>query len=417
MSIKRRYEMALKSGHTSKTFIAIWVCMFLATFAVSVCNPSVPYLIKELVSVPDDPVKTEELTSTSIGVMLSINSVALVIGSLFGGFISDRVGHKKLILFAFSVLTFSFIIFILSQSLTLLFVASFLEMLGYYLASPSFIALVASSTSHSSRGKSYGVFNLSWIVAQIPGPLLGGYLAEIFGLKIPFYLSLLMTVMTVPFSLIVPKRGIYEKRFKENVECSENGESPLLMPLRITLFLFGLSFTINGLANGFLIAIINSYVIFNLQASTAEFGLVSSLASGLVQAIAQIPGGKLADKFGRKPLVLSSGLSIPLIPALALTRSIWGFIAVLGLICFIGNISSPAVSAWLMESVPSSRRASASGVTRMTNGVGMMMGPILGSYSWSSVGPIMSFAIAGLIFSVQLLPYLRIKETYAENKI
>ena len=72
--------------------------MFLATFAISISSPAIPYLIKELVSVPDDPAKTEELTSTGIGVMLSLSSIALVIGSLFGGFISGKAGRRKSVL-------------------------------------------------------------------------------------------------------------------------------------------------------------------------------------------------------------------------------------------------------------------------------------------------------------------------------
>jgi len=148
-------------AYASKTFVAIWICMFLATFATSISRPAVPYLIKELVLVPNDPAKTEELTSTGIGVVLALNSVAVVIGSFLGGFISDKIGRKRSILLAFTVLALGFIVFILSQSLVLLFSASFLEMLGYYLASPSFMALVADFTSRSSRGKSYGIFNLS----------------------------------------------------------------------------------------------------------------------------------------------------------------------------------------------------------------------------------------------------------------
>lgn len=72
--------------------------------------------------------------------------------------------------------------------------------------------------------------------------------------------------------------------------------------------------------------------------------------------------------------------------------------------------------AWLMESVPSSRRASTSGITRMANGIGMTVGPILGSYSWSSLGAVTSFATAGLIFGIQFIPYLKVKETHVINQ-
>jgi len=159
----------------------------------------------------------------------------------------------------------------------LLFTASFLEMLGYCLANPSFIALIADYTPHSSRGKGYGIFNLSWITAQIPAPILGGYLAELLGLKIPFYLSLLVAIATIPFSLMVPRQVHKEEILNENTNCTEDNDSLPPMPLRTVLTLFTMSYLISGLANGFVNALINSYVIFDLRASTAEFGLVSSL--------------------------------------------------------------------------------------------------------------------------------------------
>ena len=83
-------------------------------------------------------------------------------------------------------------------------------------------------------------------------------MAELFGLKIPFYLSFFIAVMTIPFSLVIPTVIHKEKTFEENVNCLENEHSSLLMPLRIVLFLFIVSNLINGLANGFASALINS---------------------------------------------------------------------------------------------------------------------------------------------------------------
>lgn len=196
---------------------------------------------------------------------------------------------------------------------------------------------------------------------------------------------------------------------------SKDDQSASLMPFKTVLSLFGIAFIINGLANGAFSAIMRPYVMFNLQASTTEFGLVNSLGFGLVTAIVQIPGGKLADKFGRKPLVLSSSLAIPFFLALAFTRNIWQFVLIAGIICTVGNISAPAIDAWLMDSVPKSKRASVSGVINTINGVGMVVGPIIGSYLWNSMGAIVSFAATGLVFSFQLPAYLKIKETHVKG--
>ncbi len=403
-------------SYSSKFFLVLWACMFLATFTTSLVSSPIPYLVEKLVEVPGDPEKTEEATSFGIGIVLALNSVALIVGSFLGGFIADIIGRKKAIIFAFTVLASSFVVFYFSHDIILLFAASFMEMLGFYLANPSFKALIADFTSRSSRGTSYGIFNLSWIIAQIPGPVLGGLIADTSGLKIPFIFSLSMSLVAIVFSLLISKeQPKMEKMIATNGSCSEDDESTSLMPLKTVLLLFGIANIINGLANGVFSAVMYPYVMFNLQASTTEFGLVSSLGFGLVTAIVQIPGGKLSDKYGRKPLVLSFLLAIPFIVALAFTTEIWQFILLLGAICAVGNIGSPAISAWLMDFVPKAKRASVSGVTTSVNGVGMTVGPMVGSYLWSSMGAIISFAVTGLIFSFQLLPYLKMKETHVKG--
>lgn len=401
-------------GYSSKVFMVLWACRFLATFTISLVSSPIPYLIEKFVEVPGDLEKTKEVTSFGIGIVLALNSVALIIGSSLGGYVADRFGRKKAIFLAFTILTSSFVVLYLSQDIMLLFVASFIEMLGFHLAAPSFTASIADLTSRSSRGTSYGVYNLSWIFSQILGPALGGLIADISGLKTPFLVSLLISFVATALSLLISKDT--GETIPTQVSSSEEDyEVDSVMPLKTVLQLFGIAFVINGVANGAFSAIMSPYVMYNLQASTTEFGLVSSLGFGLVAAIVQIPGGKLADKYGRKPLVLSSSIALPFIPALALTTNIWQFVLLLGVICAIGNISTPAVNAWLMDSLPKSKRASVYGVINTISGAGSIVGPLIGSYLWNSMGAIVSFAVTDLIFSLQLFAYLKMKETHLKR--
>jgi MFS family permease len=85
----------------------------------------------------------------------------------------------------------------------------------------------------------------------------------------------------------------------------------------------------------------------------------------------------------------------------------------MGGISAVGNISSPAISAWLMDLLAQDRRASVSGITQTVNGVGLSIGPITGSYVWNLTKPDAATpcGIAALIFAVQLPFYIMVKET------
>jgi DHA1 family tetracycline resistance protein-like MFS transporter len=98
---------------------------------------------------------------------------------------------------------------------------------------------------------------------------------------------------------------------------------------------------------------------------------------------------------------IASTLLIPLLP---LTKSLTQFICILALICFIGNLSNPAYSAWLMDYMPTKRRAGGFGLTGAAFGIGTIIGPIMGGILWAAFIPnaAIPFIIAATIFLLRI---------------
>ncbi|MGD0979385.1 MAG: hypothetical protein ABR962_09630 [Candidatus Bathyarchaeia archaeon] len=66
-----------------------------------------------------------------------------------------------------------------------------------------------------------------------------------------------------------------------------------------------------------------------------------------------------------------------------------------------------------MDLVPEQRRASASGITQTLNGVGLTVGPNVGSYVWNATKPdtVIPCGIAAIIFIASLPFYLMLQES------
>jgi len=395
-------------NYRSRIFLVLWTVNFLFTFSTNLIPTSRAYLTKAFVG------NAQTATMEALGILLSLGSAAATIGYFVGGFAADTMGRKKVVILSFAVLALGCALFVVAPNLNWLYLANFIEFFAAGFSSPAISALVADCSEQGSRGMAFGIFNLSWIASGVAAPLLAGSLAQFVNLHTPFLLALLVSVAGLFVSYLL--KG---KKTDEKAEMAGDGgeaqkaDSASRVGLGRIILIFGVANILNGLLNGFINPVLNGMLLFKLAAAPVEYGLVLSLSSSLVTGLVQIPGGKLADRFGRKPLVLFGFLGVPLVALLGFSSSLIDFSLILGGISAVGNISGPAISAWLMDLVPEQRRASASGITQTLNGVGLTVGPNVGSYVWNATKPdaMIPCGIAAIIFIASLPFYLTLQES------
>jgi MFS family permease len=151
------------------------------------------------------------------------------------------------------------------------------------------------------------------------------------------------------------------------------------------------------------------YLTAQLGASAAEAGLVLGLYS-IVSIGSNALGGWLADRVGRKPvMVVSITCTAVVIAAMGLVHDL-AWVAVLTLILgFVDPPFVPAARAAVADVVPSERRPRAYGLLGMAASVGWIVGPSVGA-GLSGLGFGILFLVAGAIiacYSVILLVGLR----------
>jgi len=403
-------EQGLFSGcYWSRNYLLLLAVVFLANFASSMVSGSaVFFLIKSLAVTP-------EATTEFIGVLISVSSLAMISGSFAGGFLADRVGKKLTIGLACLVLAPSLFFYSVVTSMFLVVLAYFTQMFAMYLFQPAFTAFVADLSRLSSRGKAFGGFNLFWMISTVPAPLIGGILVDRVGLRFPFMIGSAVAVvgLVVSFGLVNVSGKVVPLGQVSDIQAVEKAP----MPLAKVLWLFGAIALLTGLANGLGGPLIRDFPIYKLSVDATQLGLIFSLGSGLATALVQVPGGFLADKFGRKPLMLASLLGAPFVIGLAFTGSLFQFILVsVGLFAF-GNLGSPAYQAWLMELVHDARRAKVWGLTNAVMGVGWFFGPFLSTWLWQTEAWVaMPFIAAAIPWVLQVPPILKLVETKTRGK-
>lgn len=396
-------------GFASRNFRLLFVIVFFTTFAsVMVSSSAVIFLVKSLAVTPS-------ATAASIGVLVSVSSVAMILGNFAGGFLADRVGRKRTIGLACLVLAPSLFVYVVVSSVFFVMVVYFVHMFAVSLFQPAFTAFVADLSRLSSRGKAFGHFNLFWIGSTVPAPLVGGFLVDSVGLRFPFMVASLVAVVGLVASLrlVGVSGGVSSGDKVSDDESAGKG----FMSFRSVLLLFGSIGVLSGLANGLLGPLTRDFPIYRLNADATTLGLVVSLGSGLATVLVQIPGGRLTDRFGRKPLMLFSLLGTPFVVGLAFTVSIAEFIVVSAGVFAFGNVAAPAYQAWLMELVGEERRAKVMGFVNALTGVGTFFGPFISTWLWETQSWVaVPFIVAALPWLLQIPPILKLRETKTREK-
>jgi len=206
------------------------------------------------------------------------------------GILSEVYGRRMFILAGLLTGVFASLLYLLSLNTLLLIFARLIHGFGVAMYIPAVNALVADRSSEDRRGESIGWLQTTLMLGFFAGPAVGGYVAEIYGAKNVFLLSLAFSIISLLFSLFsVEKNGRGHLKY--------NFKFPAGMLTFYSLMFVGTAVT-SSLA---LFAL--PFYAPEIQISESQTGvIVSSLF--LFSALSRVPAGVLSDRFGRKAGVI-----------------------------------------------------------------------------------------------------------------
>ena len=154
-----------------------------------------------------------------------------------------------------------------------------------------------------------------------------------------------------------------------------------------------------------------------LGGSAATVGFIS-FVSMITQSLVQLPGGYLADKYGRKMLIstMTFGVAVSyLFYAIATSWHMILFGAILNSLCMIYG---PALNAIVADSVPKERRGMGFSIMNLINSVSTTPAPLIAGWLFTRMGLIPSMRLgygifAGAFFVAGIIRF-RLTETLSE---
>ncbi len=114
---------------------------------------------------------------TQVGLIFGLFSISSVVGSAFGGALTDRLGRKRMLIFGLIVSAFTSLFMGLVESFTVFFGVIVLVGAFANVAGPAQQAMVADLLPEAQRAQGFGILRIMANLAVTVGPAIGGLLA------------------------------------------------------------------------------------------------------------------------------------------------------------------------------------------------------------------------------------------------
>ena len=275
------------------------VCVFCTAFGVSQLAPILPLYFHDL------GVKTPEAMSLWSGLATGATYIIVCLAAPFWGRVADKKGRKITlirssfgmalcnILIAFQTTPEGVVLIRLIQGLVS----------GFYSAS---ITLIASESPIERTGWALGLLASANLAGSLIGPLLGGYIADTFGIRNDFIIvGALMGLAGVLATIFIHENYVPQpnpeklslRKLKEQIP-----EFNSIVALCVASFIYAICIMS-------LQPVISVYIKGIVPSDTENLAFIAGAvfsAMGIAQLMSSSPLGKLVDKIGpRKVLVVS----------------------------------------------------------------------------------------------------------------
>ncbi len=354
--------------------------------------------------------------------VISAFALMRIIGALPSGRLVDRVGERRMIAFGIAIVATSSVLAGFSGSFAQLIILRGVGGLGSAMFSVGAQTLLLRCVPSGLRGRATGLYTGGFLLGGISGPAIGGLVAA-WSLRAPFFIYGGMLLVPAAIALVVLRdipRGAADHEARAQRPLAE-----IVAAVRSRAYRAAAS---ANLADGFAVMGVRSAIVplfvRDVLHEPATWTGIGFLVVAALNAATLLPGGRVADTLGRRPVIvagcLTSGASMVM---LALLPGLWGFLialAVLGLGSGLLDVAPAAMIGDLLGG-GSGRGDSGRGTSRqggtvvasfqMAGDIGTVSGPVAVGFLVDSVSYSAAFALAAAVLGLAAVAGLFAPET------
>lgn len=385
-----------------------WFGCFLTGASISLVVPFMPIFVEQL------GVKGDQVAFYS-GLAISVSAISAAFVSPIWGILADKYGRKPMMIRAGLAMTITMGGLAIVPNVFWLLFLRFLNgvFTGFV---PNATALIASQVPKDRSGYALGTLSTGVVAGTLTGPFVGGFIAEIFGIRNVFllvgsflFLAAILTILFIKenFQPVPKEKALLTKELFTSVKY------PFLL---INLFLTSFVIQFAAQSIGPILALYvrdlgqKENLLFVSGLIVSSMGFSSMMSAGIM--------GKLGDKVGNhRLLVLAQGYSVCIYLLCANATSPFQ----LGIYRFLFGLGTgaliPGVNALLSKMTPKVGISRVFAFNQVFFYLGGVIGPLAGSavagqFGYHSVfyATALCVALSCLFNLIQFRTLLKVKE-------
>jgi multidrug resistance protein len=413
-------------GLNNKKILAlVFLTVFLDLVGFGIIIPIQPFYAEKLGASPS--------TVTLLGASFSL--MQFLFGS-FWGRLSDRVGRRPVMLLSIACASIGYLIFGLSESLTVLFLARMLAGFGSANIGAA-QAIIADCTPPESRAKGMGLIGAAFGLGFIFGPALGGFLGQV-GLSVPAYAAAALGFINFIFAFTSLPETCPQKtgETQKVTEVHRPGFSWIALKhaarhinvpqLFLIYFLYISAFSMMEQVLGLFIEAIwhpaglGGELAVRAKSSAADTAYVLIMVGVAATIVQGGLIGRLVKKFGERRLLISGitivGMALVVAPLIGKTgffplMILWG-----GFLAMGSGLTNPSLSSLLSQSVNKDEQGGVLGLGQSLAALGRVIGPSLAGVLFER-GVAIPFWVGSVVVFASVLVAVSLKVKSAGSSI
>lgn len=339
-------------------------------------------------------------TATGIGLIGSIQMIAMATVQIPGGYLADKYGRKWLISTMTFLAALARIFYVYAPTWEWIIIGAIISGLcGIY--QPALNAIVADSLPKDKRGMGFSIINLIASVSTTPAPLVAGYMFTLYGLIPSMRLIYKLVILGFIAAALMRTRltetienpgkinaqeliGTYPESLRESLNVWK-----LVPSAAFVLFLVEV---IMNFTSGLFQPILILYIVKDLGIGEVQLSYIMT-ALPVSMIILALPSGKLIDVIGKKKPIMAAFILWAVAVILLVYGNFTRVIIAMILVGIIMVMIHSAISSLDAGLIPKEHRGKVNGSKGFFRLIAASIGQFTGGWLYDSVNHQIPFLI------------------------